>query len=113
MRTWLASGLGVGTSFTSHLALTAGTTAAFIRLPPLSGPNPALSDCRRLDVTASAQVPVGVIRHIVLEEAGDARHLLNRHLGKDLRRIFQVPSRRLEHDRHLFFAFDQGMHAVS
>src|SRR5690349_7952337 len=30
MRTWLASGLGVGTSFTSHLALTAGTTAAFI-----------------------------------------------------------------------------------
>src|SRR5271167_2275013 len=42
MRTWLASGLGVGTSFTSHLALTAGTTAAFICSTPFSGPNPAL-----------------------------------------------------------------------
>src|SRR5437773_8916212 len=108
MRTWLASGLGVGTSFTSHLALTAGTTAAFIRLPPLSGPNPALLDCRRLGVTASAQVPVGVIRHIVLEEAGDARHLLNRQLGTDLRRIFQVPSCCFGHDWLLFLAFDKG-----
>ncbi len=46
-----------------------------------------------------------------MKETDDAGDLLNRNLGKNLRRIFQVHSRRGQHLRHLPLAFDQRPHA--
>src|SRR5579863_2323401 len=64
MSTWLASGFGVGTSFTSHFAFTAGTTAAFIGMAPFATFRSMKIGCRRPrpGSARSAGVPTGVGR---------------------------------------------------
>ena len=63
-----------------------------------------------------AQVFVGDLLeglgHIVLKEAGDARQLLDGHLGIDFRRIVEILARRLEDARDQALARDDRFQAV-